>query len=369
MTTDALFNGLTPALVEDVLAICGRSAKEALTPVRDCIAHREKMRSSLAERSLVRHESDAEFTAPDVCGVAAVSGHFPLFGSDAGIAGACAVEGIVPDGVASRWESPRHAMVMPQGVGNSGSVEVLGAVASALMLERAGDAPHTLTLLDSTLADPFLTIVDALRPALTAKDTPVGKEFIKRLMPSMATLAALIVPGKKPRLTVGMPAHTRGTEFIRTASVESPLEDEALLTVLLDPGEYTAPIPVDISALDRARKLPIQDESFTAQTASIIEVLEGVRVIYIRPRAWTPALRVELPGYLADRDNVLALVVRGITHQCATSGLKRPFPLHRAEEMCAHLARACPAIASSAAATGTDPTAPGTDVLSLFATP
>ena len=369
MATDSLFTGLPAVLVEELLAAAGRAAKKVFAPAVEMIASRDEVRRSLEERSLIRRDESMGFTPPDVCGVAGSFSTIVLPGGRAALAAAFGVEGLLSPNGEPRWDGPRYSSVCMTYNNAVESSLVLEAVAAALTAEIVGNAPHTVVLLGSPLAAPFLAIVDALRPALKLKDTAVSREFVLRLKPAIAACASIADPASTPRLAAGMPPHSGSADFSAAAGIESALDDETLCTLLLEPGEYTAPVPADSSALERARKLPVQDDAFTSVASSILGWLERLRVVYVRPREWTPAMRVELPSFIAERGDVLALFVRSVIYQCASPGLRRPYPLARAEELCGRLAAAGPSIASCAVSNLSSARGVGTDVLSIFFTP
>jgi len=124
-------------------------------------------------------------------------------------------------------------------------------------------------------------------------------------------------------------------------------DDRGLLTLLLQPGEYTKPQrleqPEQQWHLNTGRLPKVASSSAGELAADIISALTDVFVFYYKPQDWLPALRVEVARDIATNKYRLAQVIQGLKHQCATAGMLEPYPVYLADRMVKALARAIPA--------------------------
>ena len=63
------------------------------------------------------------------------------------------------------------------------------------------------------------------------------------------------------------------------------------------------------------------------------EALRGIKAVYYRPYGWVPALRLELPGQVANSMTRLSLVLEGIARQFFSPAVVEPYPLFLADRM------------------------------------
>ena len=79
---------------------------------------------------------------------------------------------------------------------------------------------------------------------------------------------------------------------------------------MLEPGEFTKPLPVYLQDYHLPPRFCSQREA-----KELNDALRAVRVTYYRPFGWSPAIRVEMPGAIANSDTRLSKVLEGIYRQ------------------------------------------------------
>jgi hypothetical protein len=126
--------------------------------------------------------------------------------------------------------------------------------------------------------------------------------------------------------------------------METPFRRDILFTILLEPGEYAGPSASVSGILDAARNLAIKDPSFASLRDRIAERLCGRRVVWFRPKDWTPALMLDVPAPVADDKHRLENLFAAVMMQCATPGTVTPFPLYLAAQAASAFGRAAPAV-------------------------
>ena len=124
-------------------------------------------------------------------------------------------------------------------------------------------------------------------------------------------------------------------------------DDRGLLTLLLEPGEFTQPLalqPPDSDWHISCSQLPAEKKELAKDLIDdALLYLDGIHVTYYKAHSWLPALRLEMPRSVADNKNRLATVLQGIKHQCATPAVLEPYPLYIADRTVKALSQALPA--------------------------
>jgi hypothetical protein len=132
---------------------------------------------------------------------------------------------------------------------------------------------------------------------------------------------------------VAVPKYTTKKEFGKKFSWSDGYDDRAMLTDLLEAGEYTEPQLLDLSEQNEwhinTRRIP-QLESITRE---IKRLLNQIHVIYYKPTSSSPALRLEVSLPIAKTPARLASVINAVEHQCSSPAILEPYPLYMADRM------------------------------------
>jgi hypothetical protein len=334
-STTEPFADLPDALVRDLLAVAlpvGDSVRDRIDQLRSGAT---QLREDAKAKGLVRRKADLE--RPREPSVAGVDGSYQihsLTSIDLCATAAIAVEGTSKE--AKRyWPEPYHYMWaggVPHAVDTTG---VLRGLMVSLELKLASMAPHDVVMLDGALA----SLVIYLNQGLTDLDAVPTElaEGLRKAWLDEGLFETLLRVLRSERL-IALPKFTGRNELVAPGRL-SPVagfDGRTLATVVLEPGEYTTPLPTHVTATGDPqayhlpRKLMGEDGDGDRRLNS---ALQDVRVTYFRPYGWVPALRIELPGPIANSDQRLALALEAVQSQFFTPAVVEPYPLFLADRM------------------------------------
>ncbi|HEY7831585.1 MAG TPA: DNA double-strand break repair nuclease NurA [Solirubrobacteraceae bacterium] len=334
---DSLFEDLPAALLRDLLQTAAPVADRVHARIDALRTRSEELRAAARAADLIRRKADLE--RPREPSVAGIDGSYQirnLTSLDLCAAAAVAVEGTSKE--AKRyWPEPRHRMWTDGVPHGEAPVGVLRALMVAMELELAAESPHDLVLLDGAFASLIiylnqgLSSIGAVAPALASelRDRWEQGGLFEQLISLLTS-----------KRVVAMPKFTERNELCAPGRLPQDVEVDGrtLATIVLAPGEYTAPLPTHVQHKGPNVGQP-QDyhlpEAFcdSEQDKRMNAALQGVRVIYFRPYPWVPALRIELPGPVANNPVQLSIGLEGIERQFFTSAVVEPYPLFLADRM------------------------------------
>jgi len=348
---DNPFSGLPVDLVDGFLSDIKRLSADIAAPLEAVRGNRDRIRGELADKSLLRSlSSGREKRILSSCGIARFRTAAALFSSELIFSAAFAVEGLIPDGGTKRWDEPAHRALVLSDSGSSESGKLLDALSLELVVELGGESPHEIVFMRDPLRMPFASVLAAMLPAMRLKEREIGREFLTRVKRSLGVFETMCGNGKSGKSWVAVPAGTPAAELGEALGLGGACEDRIAATLLLSDGEYTAPISAAGGELKRVVDLPIRDEKFAAVRDRLVRSMKDVGVVYFRPAAWMPAVRIELDMALAGDDEALSGVLATIRYQCGNPGLDEPYPLYAAQRMVRALERSVPELRRTAAA-------------------
>ncbi len=341
--TPFVFAGLPSQLVGEIVSECPSLADQAAGTVKAFIEARDGMRGGLEEKDLLGRIGNETPPSPSVCGIDGCYGVEQALSSDIGWCALFGAEGLTEGG--ALWESPVHRVDILADEPSRDTMPLLAGILSQRFAETAASAPHGIVLAGYTLARLFAMMMDGLQPAMRSRNTKTAKMFVAGLKTALAAFDT--IAGDSPEHVVtGMTRGGYGAAdgFLGIPGMKASFRRDILFTVLLNPGEYAGPAASDSGVLDAARNLAIKDPSFASLRDRIAERLSGRRVVWFRPRDWTPALMLDVPASDADDKGRLENLLAGIMMQCATPGTTVPFPLYLAGQAASAFGRAAPAV-------------------------
>jgi len=247
-------------------------------------------------------------------------------------AAAVAVEGTSKEAV-RHWPEPYHDMWVDGLPHCIDTVGVLRGMMVSMEMALAAKSPHGLVLLDGS----FSSLIIYLNQALTKIDDcakALADDFLERWgSGALEQLKALLTSDR----TVAMPKFTSRNEFLRGNMLNPPVivDGKTLATMILNPGEYTRPLPLHNEADPASQQVDHLPESYCPKKDmdDIVEALNGLSVIYFRPYGWLPALRMELPSTITASNTRLSIVLEGVTRQFFSPAVIEPYPLFLADRM------------------------------------
>lgn len=321
---DQVFSDLPDALVQELLQIATSIAEDIQQHVDALRNVQCEMREQAVQKGLICRKADLDVPPePTVVGVDGSYQIHRLTALDLCASAAVAVEGTTKE-ARRHWPEPHHRMWVG-GVPHQGQpIRVLRALMVGMELELAAESPHDLVLLDGS----FASLIIYLNQGVTAIDS-VAPELADALKHgwNKGTLFHTLLALLNSNCTVAVPKFTSHNELATNAQVETPnaCDGKTLATLLLQPGEYTRPLPLDHPG---AYHLPAP-----ADDTKLNAAMGGLRVIYFRPYGWTAALRIEVTSKIAASPTRLAIVLEGITRQFFSPAVFEPYPLFLADRM------------------------------------
>lgn len=331
------FADLPDALVRDLLAKALPVASAVTQNVEVLRQQKGSLRNDAKTKGLVFRKADLDVVRePSVVGIDGSYQIHHLTALDLSAAAAVAVEGTAKE--AHRfWPQPYHQMWVESVKHSINAVGPLRGLMVSMELGLAKQAPHDLVLLDGSFASLIIYLNQALT-SLPECPSLLCAEFLSRWNSGlMSSVLGLL----KSDRTVAVPKFTARNEL--TGQLQNPpaveIDGKTLATLLLEPGEYTVPLPIlqqgETYHLAETVIIAGQQTSLCSQ-AEVKELnarLKDLRVVYFRPYGWIPALRLELPLSIASSNSKLSLVLEGITRQFFSPAVMEPYPLFLADRM------------------------------------
>jgi hypothetical protein len=326
------FSDLPDALVKDLLA--------QATPVAERVsAHLNRLRQA---RDTIRHQVQsggliarkADLDVPRQPSVAGIDGSYQahrLTALDLCAAAAVAVEGTAKE--ARRfWQEPYHRMWVNSFEHSKNATNTLRGLMISMELELAAEAPHDLVLLDGS----FVVLLIYLNQGLTSfGDAPaLLRDEFQRRWKAEQVLDRFLAIIRSDR-TVAVPKYSGRNElagYLRDDDLPKT-DGKTLATVILDPDEYTEPLPIfRFDGEDTEYHLPLMYCPQERQD-QMNQSIEAMRVVFYRPYGWAPAVRLELTAPIATSHARLSMVLEGVKSQFFSPAVTEPYPLFLADRM------------------------------------
>jgi len=331
------FADLPDALVRDLLAKAVPVAEGVARNLKSLRDAQAAMRQQARQNGLVKRKADLDVSRePSVAGVDGSYQIHRLTALDLCAAAAVAVEGTAKE-ARRHWPEPYHQMWVECLPHEVDTVGVLRGMMVSMELDLAFQAPHDLVLLDGAFASLIIYLNQALTN-LTETAPMLRDEFLRRWDAGLLGRVRGLLRSDR---TVAMPKFTSRNEFVAQGMIQAPVEvdGKTLATLVLEPGEYTAPLPIHAAGeeyhlhmevdLAGTRKVLCAADDINDLNAA----LQCLQVIYFRPYGWLPALRMELPGSIASSSTRLSMALEGVQRQLLTPAVFEPYPLFLADRM------------------------------------
>lgn len=345
--TDRPFGELPAALVDEVLKLTERISGQLSAEFQGIRSRHQEWRSQLMRTGLLRRDTDLPYVSiPTTCGVDGSYAIERLLASDLAATAAVAVEGLTPPSETRHWPEPRHLVLVEDEAHEAETGTILRALMIGMELELAANAPHEVIFLDGSLTTPFIYFNQALNKSKEAQQLSVTSRILEQMEAFLEAYNITLSSKRTDRCWIAIPKYTTRREIGEELAWPETHDDRALLSFLLEPGEFIQPRtlqqPPEPWHLNMA---PVSSETKKA-TESLVEqviaLLQGIRVTYYRPYPWLPALRLEMSQAVAENPPRIATALHAIRHQCGTPAVMEPYPLYMADRMVKHLAKAIP---------------------------
>ncbi len=254
-----------------------------------------------------------------------------------------AVERLTPPSEKRYWEQPRHTTFIAAEVHHAETATILRAVMLGSELLLATRAPHDLILIDGSLAVAEISFLHAAYQAPKSPELRCSHEFLSHFGDYLDAYQDLLRAERSDKNYAALPKYSTRREIGQMMDWPGEHDDRGMLTLLLQAGELTRPLPIEQQDRDPTSPPGRLQAHLHALTSELDSDLRRVHMLYYKPHDWLPALRVEVAHDIAVNPHRLALVVQGLKHQCATGAMLEPYPLYLADRTVKALARAVPA--------------------------
>ena len=335
------FLEIPASLVEQMLQKTNEIGEILQSSMADINRKREKFRLQLEQIGLLDNDINFGNTKPLVSG--GVDGAYAvdrLLGTDLLFAAAVGVEGINELENGKRI-APNHDVFVYPEKHNPENMISARAIMLEMEIKLAANAPYDIVYLDGSLTTALIHMYKAINfiENLNSKSSDKIREDFKDFLISYKKILDLKDTYK---YYLGIPKYTSRNDIGKNLHWPENYDDRAILTLILDPGEFTRP-KLFTSEEGWHVRLPYEDEELRVLMQQVISGIKNLSVIYYKPHPWCPALRIEMPSATAGDETKLNSILINIKDQCQTPSIMEPFPLYMADRIAKHMAPAIPA--------------------------
>jgi len=344
------FAELPAALVDEVLQRTGELSQGLLNNFEQMRTQQVEWHRQLKEANLLSREAELpHMPIPTTCGVDGSYAVERLLATDLVVAAAVGMEGLTPPSETRYWPEPHHRVLVETEVHEEETSTLLRAMMIGMELELAAEAPHDLVFLDGSLTTPLIYFNQALNKISEVQSLKLSRHLLNRILGFLRAYHSVLSSIRTDKAWIAIPKYTTRREIERRMEKvgwPNSLDDRALLSYILEPGEFTKPQTLEAPRQPwhlNINSLSSEDrEEAQYLRGKITSLIEQIQVVYYRPYSWLPALRLELTRMAAENPALLSMVLHGIKYQCGAPAVMEPYPLYMADRMVKHLPRAIP---------------------------
>ena len=321
MNEQVNFSELPEALVDELLDRADDVSQELLHSFEDLREKREERRKQLMDSGIVGRDSSLpRVQSPTTCGIDGSYAVERLLAMDLAVAGAVAVEVLTPPSEKRFWSKPRHHIQVETEAHNPDTSVILrsGMIGEELILAEL--APHELVLLDGSLTTPIIYFNQGFGKAREyPKLKIVEKYLVGRISQFIKAYGHILAATRNDRQWVAVPKYTVRREIGEMLEWPEAYDDRGILSYILEPGEYTSPIQLtppdqpwhlDTSIVSNYKDTFTEKDEIDRLIEEIIQALNRIHVLYYRPHAYMPALRLEMSQAVSNNSARLSIVLQ-----------------------------------------------------------
>lgn len=342
------FAELPSALVEEALSLTQTLGEQLLATFESMRIERGTWRSQLDAAGFLQRDANLPYVSPPTtCGIDGSYAVERLLTVDLVAAAAVAVEGLTPPSEKRFWPEPYHLVWIKTEMHEAETGSILRALMMGMELELAASAPHEVVLIDGSFTTPLIYFNQALSQAREKPHLQVAQRLVQTIQNSLKAYHTLLSSSRTDRCWLAIPKYSTRREIGQHLEWPENFDDRGILSLLLEPGEFTSPMtlqqpsePWHLGLGDISPELRTDAEELSRQITEFLQ--KSLRVVYYRPFQWLPALRLEMGRAVAENTARLATVLHAVKHQCGTPSVMEPYPLYMADRMVKHLPKAIP---------------------------
>jgi len=336
------FLEIPASLVEKMLQKTDEIGGVLQSSLHDIHSKREKFRLQLSQTGLLDNDVKFGNTRPLFsCGVDGAYAIDRLLGSDLLFAAAVRVQGINEKLQNGKKVAPDHDVFVNPEKHNPENMIAARAIMVEMEIKLAASAQYDIIYLDGSLTTALIHMYKAINfiENINTKSSDKIKEDFKDFL---ICYKKILEFENTDKYYLGVPKYTSRNDVGKNLHWPENYDDRAILTLILDPGEFTRP-KLFTNEEGWHIRLPYEDEELTILMQQVILGIKNLCVVYYKPHSWCPALRIEMPSAIARDEVKLNTVLSNVKNQCQIPTIMEPFPLYMADRIAKHMAPAIPA--------------------------
>jgi len=335
------FLEIPASLVEQMLMKTNEIGDILQSSIHDINCKKEKFRLQLEQVGLL--DNDINFRNIKRLISGGVDGAYAvdrLLGTDLLFAAAVGVDGINELENGKMIPASHDVYVNPE-KHNPENMIAARAIMVEMEIKLAANAQYDIVYLDGSLTTALIHMYKAINfiENLNTKSSDRIKEDFKEFLISYKKILDV---EDHEKFYLGIPKYTSRNDIGKNLHWPENYDDRAILTLILDPGEFTRP-KLFTSEEGWHVRLPYEDEELDTLMQQVVSGIKNLCVVYYKPHAWCPALRIEMPAAIARDETKLNTILYNVKSQCQTPSIMEPFPLYMADRIAKHMAPAIPA--------------------------
>jgi hypothetical protein len=343
------FAELPEALVEEMLSKSEMVGENLYTAFKEIQESKERIRRQLRDENILKKDAEVGYPGiPTTCGVDGSYAVERLLATDFAACAGVAIEGLTPPSEKRHWEKPHHRVFIQPEKHDPDTGTVIRGLMMEMEIELAEKAPHDIVFLDGSLTTPLIYMNQSVNKVLESGNTVIGRNLLENFEAFLASYQTILEAARTDRSWVSMPKYTTRRELGKKLNWPSHYDDRAILTTILSPGEFAAPVPLDQPQQPWHLRVPQSNKELERLRDKVLLGINRLYVIHYKPHNWTPALRIEMASSIATNNSRIAVLLQGLKYQCGTPGILEPYPLYIADRMVKHLGSAIPAFRQTA---------------------
>lgn len=334
------FLEIPASLIEQMLQKTNEIGDMLQSSIHEINRRRQKFRLQLEQIGLLDTDIRFRNIKPLISG--GVDGAYAvdrLLGTDLLFAAAVGIEGMNEEN--GKRVLPSHDVFVNPEKHNPENMIAARAIMVEMEIKLAANAHYDIVYLDGSLTTALIHMYKAINfiETLNTKSSEKIKEDFKNFLVSYKKILEF---QDTEKYYLGIPKYTSRNDIGKSLHWPENYDDRAILTLILDPGEFTRP-KLFTSEEGWHVRLPYEDEELKTLMQQVISGIKNLSVIYYKPHAWCPALRIEMPSAVARDESKVDTILYNVKSQCQTPSIMEPFPLYMADRIAKHMAPAIPA--------------------------
>ena len=334
------FLEIPASLIEQMLQKTNEIGDMLQSSIHEINRKRQKFRLQLEQIGLLDTDIRFRNIKPLISG--GVDGAYAvdrLLGTDLLFAAAVGVEGMNEEN--GKRVPPSHDVFVNPEKHNPENMIAARAIMVEMEIQLAANAHYDIVYLDGSLTTALIHMYKAINfiETLNTKSSEKIKEDFKNFLVSYKKILEF---HDTEKYFLGIPKYTSRNDIGKNLHWPENYDDRAILTLILDPGEFTRP-KLFTSEEGWHVRLPYEDEELKTLMQQVISGIKNLSVIYYKPHPWCPALRIEMSSAVARDESKLDTILYNVKSQCQTPSIMEPFPLYMADRIAKHMAPAIPA--------------------------